>query len=144
MATDPDDVAPPHHQPDADAAPIESGPAPVPTTKFEKLIGHPPGLFILFFTEMWERFSFYGMRGLLKGYMVYFLFVEARQTLYIPEDAADGVKSPIIAARRGRCFGERSMERTRGMEHARVRSVPRRRQECARVAEGHGISTCPQ
>ncbi len=29
------------------------------------VLGHPPGLFILFFTEMWERFSFYGMRSLL-------------------------------------------------------------------------------
>ncbi|HEX8607168.1 MAG TPA: oligopeptide:H+ symporter, partial [Pedobacter sp.] len=27
--------------------------------------GHPPSLFILFFTEMWERFSYYGMRGIL-------------------------------------------------------------------------------
>jgi proton-dependent oligopeptide transporter, POT family len=31
----------------------------------EKVIGHPAGLFIVFFTEMWERFSFYGMRSLL-------------------------------------------------------------------------------
>ena len=30
-----------------------------------KVIGHPAGLFVLFFTEMWERFSFYGMRALL-------------------------------------------------------------------------------
>lgn len=29
------------------------------------VIGHPAGLFVLFFTEMWERFSFYGMRALL-------------------------------------------------------------------------------
>jgi POT family proton-dependent oligopeptide transporter len=29
------------------------------------ILGHPAGLFILFFTEMWERFSFYGMRSLL-------------------------------------------------------------------------------
>ncbi|MFD2599560.1 peptide MFS transporter [Sphingobacterium corticis] len=29
------------------------------------LLGHFPGLFVLFFTEMWERFSFYGMRVLL-------------------------------------------------------------------------------
>ena len=29
------------------------------------LLGHPSGLFILFFTEMWERFSYYGMRALL-------------------------------------------------------------------------------
>ena len=27
--------------------------------------GHPKGLFYLFFAEMWERFSFYGMRALL-------------------------------------------------------------------------------
>lgn len=31
----------------------------------DKVLGHPAGLFILFFTEMWERFSFYGMRILL-------------------------------------------------------------------------------
>ncbi len=30
-----------------------------------KVIGHPAGLFVLFFTEMWERFSYYGMRALL-------------------------------------------------------------------------------
>lgn len=29
------------------------------------VLGHPSGLFVLFFTEMWERFSFYGMRSLL-------------------------------------------------------------------------------
>jgi POT family proton-dependent oligopeptide transporter len=29
------------------------------------VLGHPSGLFVLFFTEMWERFSFYGMRVLL-------------------------------------------------------------------------------
>ena len=31
----------------------------------DTVLGHPAGLFILFFTEMWERFSFYGMRILL-------------------------------------------------------------------------------
>jgi POT family proton-dependent oligopeptide transporter len=36
---------------------------------------HPRGLFILFFAEMWERFSYYGMRGLLVFYMTqHFLF----------------------------------------------------------------------
>jgi POT family proton-dependent oligopeptide transporter len=33
------------------------------------LFGHPKGLYILFFTEMWERFSYYGMRSLLIFYM---------------------------------------------------------------------------
>lgn len=31
----------------------------------DRVLGHPTGLFVLFFTEMWERFSFYGMRILL-------------------------------------------------------------------------------
>ncbi len=30
-----------------------------------QVLGHPSGLFVLFFTEMWERFSYYGMRALL-------------------------------------------------------------------------------
>lgn len=34
------------------------------------LLGHPSGLFLLFIVEMWERFSYYGMRGLLVLYMV--------------------------------------------------------------------------
>jgi POT family proton-dependent oligopeptide transporter len=31
-------------------------------------LGHPKGLYLLFATEMWERFSFYGMRALLVLY----------------------------------------------------------------------------
>ena len=38
-------------------------------TKSE-LFGHPRGLFVLFFTEMWERFSYYGMRAILVLYLV--------------------------------------------------------------------------
>ena len=34
------------------------------------IFGHPKGLYLLFFTEMWERFSYYGMRGLLTLYMI--------------------------------------------------------------------------
>ncbi len=36
----------------------------------EEWLGHPKGLFVLFFTEMWERFSYYGMRAILVLYMV--------------------------------------------------------------------------
>jgi POT family proton-dependent oligopeptide transporter len=36
----------------------------------KELFGHPIGLFVLFFTEMWERFSYYGMRALLVIYMI--------------------------------------------------------------------------
>jgi proton-dependent oligopeptide transporter, POT family len=38
-------------------------------TNREEMFGHPKGLFVLFFTEMWERFSYYGMRGLLTIYI---------------------------------------------------------------------------
>lgn len=42
--------------------------APAPDQK--ELFGHPVGLYILFFTEMWERFSYYGMRAILVLYLV--------------------------------------------------------------------------
>lgn len=35
-----------------------------------KVLGHPAGLFVLFFTEMWERFSYYGMRALFVLFLV--------------------------------------------------------------------------
>ena len=34
------------------------------------VLGHPSGLFVLFFTEMWERFSYYGMRGILVMFLM--------------------------------------------------------------------------
>ncbi|WP_413557168.1 peptide MFS transporter [Bdellovibrio sp. HCB209] len=46
-------------------------------TSEKTFFGHPRPLFTLFFTEMWERFSFYGMRALLVLYMTQYLFLEA-------------------------------------------------------------------
>ena len=48
---------------------------PVSTVPGRTILGHPVGLFVLFFTEMWERFSYYGMRSLLVLYMVDHLFL---------------------------------------------------------------------
>jgi POT family proton-dependent oligopeptide transporter len=67
---------------------------PVPLTDFERRFKHPPGLFILFFAEMWERFSYYGMRGLLKLYMANYLFVTIRQTYQ--GKAYDGSGDPAL------------------------------------------------
>ena len=39
-------------------------------SKQSELLGHPTGLYTLFFAEMWERFSYYGMRALLILYMI--------------------------------------------------------------------------
>lgn len=44
---------------------ISGGHAPAFMAEQGTLFGHPKGLMILFFTEMWERFSYYGLRGIL-------------------------------------------------------------------------------
>ena len=45
--------------------------------RVEELFGHPKGLYVCFFTEMWERFSFYGMKALLLLYLLkHHLFTE--------------------------------------------------------------------
>ncbi len=49
--------------------------APAGVAQGRTILGHPAGLFVLFFTEMWERFSYYGMRSLLVLYMVDHLFL---------------------------------------------------------------------
>ncbi|MCP3979632.1 MAG: MFS transporter [bacterium] len=47
------------------ATPATADPKALP-----QLLGHPTGLYTLFFAEMWERFSYYGMRALLVFYMI--------------------------------------------------------------------------
>ena len=45
-------------------------------------LGHPRGLFVLFFAEMWERFSYYGMRALLIFYLVkHWLYSEEESSI---------------------------------------------------------------
>lgn len=53
-----------------------------PDIKEQTILGHPRGLLILFLTEMWERFSYYGMRGLLIIYLTqHFLFSDEKSSL---------------------------------------------------------------
>ena len=50
--------------------------------KSEEVVGHPRGLFVLFYAEMWERFSYYGMRALLILYLTKFwLFSDGKSNL---------------------------------------------------------------
>src|SRR5262245_7969303 len=51
------------------ALPAERAAAAAPTMHDQAFFGHPRGLSTLFFTEMWERFSYYGMRALLILFM---------------------------------------------------------------------------
>ena len=53
---------------------VSAVPSPLDTIRAQRtILGHPAGLFILFFTEMWERFCYYGMRALLVLYMTDYL-----------------------------------------------------------------------
>jgi len=52
------------------------------SSKNPEMLGHPKGLFILFFAEMWERFSYYGMRALLIFYLTkHWLFGDGQANL---------------------------------------------------------------
>ncbi len=60
-------------------------------------LGHPKGLFILFFTEMWERFSFYGMKALLIFYLTkYHLFTDNSGNFLVGSYAALVYAVPVI------------------------------------------------
>ena len=51
-------------------------------TKSPEFAGHPKGLYVLFFAEMWERFSYYGMRALLIFYLTkHWLFADDKANL---------------------------------------------------------------
>lgn len=63
----------------------------------KELFGHPIGLFILFFTEMWERFSFYGMKALLVFYLTkYHLFTDSNSNLLVGSYAALVYAIPVV------------------------------------------------
>ncbi len=52
------------------------------TRKEPEFAGHPKGLYVLFFAEMWERFSYYGMRALLTLYLVkHWLYSDSDSTI---------------------------------------------------------------
>ena len=59
-----------------------AGGAAAATTKGPEFMGHPKGLYVLFFAEMWERFSYYGMRALLIFYLTkHWLFDDGKSNL---------------------------------------------------------------
>ncbi len=65
--------------------------------KQEELWGHPKGLYVCFFTEMWERFSFYGMKALLVLYLVkYHLFADSSANLVMGAYAGLAYSLPFI------------------------------------------------
>lgn len=65
----------------------------------DDVLGHPRGLTFLFATEMWERFSYYGMRALLVLYMVKFLLLpgnaETVWGLGVLKSALESMSGPL-------------------------------------------------
>jgi len=58
----------------------------------KEFLGHPAGLYVLFTTEMWERFSYYGMRALLVMYMTkYLLFDPSRAAEVLGYKSLEGI-----------------------------------------------------
>ncbi len=63
----------------------------------KEILGHPAGLFVLFATEMWERFSFYGMKALLIYYLVkYHLFTDEIGNYIVGSYAALVYALPVV------------------------------------------------
>ncbi len=58
------------------------GGATIASNNKPEFLGHPKGLYVLFFAEMWERFSYYGMRALLIFYLTkHWLFADDKSNL---------------------------------------------------------------
>ncbi len=63
----------------------------------DDIFGHPRALYILFFTELWERFSYYGMRALLIFYLTqHFLFSDRKAYLIYGAYTALNYVTPLI------------------------------------------------
>ena len=60
-------------------------------------LGHPRGLFVLFFAEMWERFSYYGMRAILIFYLMqHWMFSEEKSYVIYGAYTALVYITPVI------------------------------------------------
>ncbi|MGK0185247.1 MAG: POT family proton-dependent oligopeptide transporter [Verrucomicrobiales bacterium] len=94
---------------------MTDAPAPGANANEKTILGHPRGLFILFMTEMWERFSYYGMRGLLILYLTqHFLFSDEKSSLlygaytalvYVMTIIGGSLADKYLGARKAVTFG---------------------------------------
>lgn len=69
----------------------------------KEYFGHPAGLYVLFATEMWERFSYYGMRALLVLYMTNYLLSD-------PSRAAEVMGYPALESFLVSVFGKMNVQ----------------------------------
>ncbi len=75
------------------------------TVEGKTFLGHPRGLFVLFFAEMWERFSFYGMRAILIFYLIqHWMFAEERAYGLYATYAALAYITPVLGGYLADCY----------------------------------------
>ena len=120
-----------------------AGPSGRATRGESDLFGHPRGLTFLFATEMWERFSYYGMRALLVLYMVKYLLLPGHAENVIGLGALrQRARIDVRAARRPAVLLAhlRPVYRPR-LSHAHLRRHPRRPR--ARPASHHPARRSP-
>ena len=68
-----------------------------PVDEGKTFLGHPRGLFVLFFAEMWERFSYYGMRALLIFYLVqHWLYTDSEASVIYGAYTALVYITPVV------------------------------------------------
>ena len=98
------------------------------------IMGHPRGLVILFLTEMWERFSYYGMRGLLVIYLTqHFLFSDEKSTVlygaytslvYVMTIVGGALADRYLGARKAVTFGAGKFVAIDNQPHSWSRIAP--------------------
>ena len=107
----------------------------MPSSDDSRFFGHPTGLYVLFFTEMWERFSYYGMRALLVYYMTKYLLLQGQI------EHVAGFEEP----HEGRPPLRELLEKRYGLERV-AEIVPRFAHvglNCQRAATCGFVKTCP-
>ena len=76
---------------------MATSPDRMATPEGKTFLGHPVGLFVLFFAEMWERFSYYGMRALLIFYLTqHWLFSDEASSIIYGAYTALVYITPVI------------------------------------------------
>ena len=71
--------------------------AKIAVQKDPEFAGHPKGLYMLFFAEMWERFSYYGMRAILVFYLAqHWLYSEGKANLILGAYASLVYITPVL------------------------------------------------
>jgi POT family proton-dependent oligopeptide transporter len=96
--------------------------------------GHPKGLYMLFFAEMWERFSYYGMRAILIFYLTqHWLFSDSKSNLIYGAYTSLVYITPVLGGYLGRPLSGSAQGRVVRRDPACHRAQPHGRRRYRRA-----------